>query len=70
MPVACFAKLVETGFRAICADQHVLYIQFLPRLARKKSNVPKLKISLFGLPAEEDAAAAAAVLVWAPSKGD
>ena len=43
MPVVCFAKLVETGFRAICAEQHAPYIQFLPRAARKKSNVPKLK---------------------------
>ena len=43
MPVVCFAELVWTSLWAVLAEHHVPYTQFLPRLARKKSNVPKLK---------------------------
>ena len=44
-PVVCFADQVQTSFWAILAEQHALYTRFLPRPARKESNVPKLKSS-------------------------
>ena len=44
-PVFCFAALVLTGVWAIWAQQDTSYCQFLPRLARKESNVPKLRSS-------------------------
>ena len=45
MPVVYFAELVKTGLWAVKAEAHASYTQFLPRPARKKSNVPKLKSS-------------------------
>ena len=43
MPVACFAELVQTGLRALKAEQHAPYTGFLNRPTRKESNVPKIK---------------------------
>ena len=40
-----FAKLVYTVFFTVMAEQHAPYTQFLPKLARNESNVPKLKSS-------------------------
>ena len=45
-PVVCFADLVQIGLRTIWAEQHAPYTRFLPRRARKESNVHKLKKSL------------------------
>ena len=46
-PVFCFAELVKTGSWAVWAEKHaLLYTRFLPKPARKESNlsnVPKLK---------------------------
>ena len=41
---AC-CPLFSTGLWVFWAEKHAPYIQFLPKLARKESNVPKIKRS-------------------------
>ena len=48
MPVVGFAELFEAALWAVWQEKHAPYTQFLPRPARKESNVPKLKRS-YGL---------------------
>ena len=42
-PVVYFAKLVKSSLWAVWVEQHAPYTRFLPRPARKESNVPKLR---------------------------
>ena len=46
-PVVCFSELVETGLRAVWAEQHAPYTPFLPRPvpAKKELNLLKLESS-------------------------
>ena len=46
MYVACFVQLVLTGFWVTWTKNNGPYDQFLPRPARKESNVTKLKCTL------------------------
>ena len=41
--IVCFAELVWIGLWPALAQQHSTYTRFLPRPARKKLNVPKLR---------------------------
>ena len=43
MSLSTFNLLCETSLRAIGAEQDPPYTPFLPRPAKKESNVPKLK---------------------------
>ena len=46
MPVVCFAELVLTGLWAVLVEPYAPYTWFLPKWAKKESNVPKVKNSL------------------------
>ena len=45
-PVFCFAEVVSTGLWTLWSEQHAPYAQYLPRPARKESNVPNVKCTI------------------------